>query len=1671
MADVQLYAKNQTNNQYVLLDLFTEQPIKLTLAVSNIVDPLSANSIFSRTFRVPHTSKNGPYFKAVFNVNSTDFDASVKAPAYINDNGIFFSSGNIRLSSIFVNEETNNVEYEINYYGETSDFGSQIGGGFLSEVNLNSYNHNQTYTNITNSWGGGLFGGDIVYPLVEWGYTYDNGVPNHGTFSRYTGVVGNKGTFGPISSPPPTANVITQGMMKPSIRAKALWDKIFGETDYTYSSTFLNSAEFTNLYIISEDEAREEILADQTFAAAGSASQVNNSGGTYDVFFDTQLYDNANQYDPVTSVFTAASTSGDPYVFQYQLAFTGPLIPVLRSVGAFPQLVDADTGSLLASTGTPTIVSSGTPTYATGFFSVSLAAGQRVRMRIQYTSLNPPDADVPIIMFDQNWSLFDAPENVNVSTIMPSNIRKIDFMRSIINRFRLVFVPSKDISNHFEITPWKDWILQGQSLDWTSKLDGSKDMKITPLFYGQERLQVYKDQEDADFLNYNYQLDYKQTYGQLNRDSNNELIRGVRTIQDQFAPTPIFPMGNVDPSNPLYQMPFPHLAKDTNTERQPIQPKLRLVYYNGVKPVPDSNQWWLQSDFGGPIGQTVYPLMSEYSSWPVTTSTFDLAWENEPPLYDTETSGLSKARTNFDQFSVYWKTWYDVSFDPFSRIVEANFVLDWTDIINLKFNDYVYVKDAWYFVNKITDYISGSNTNCRVELVKLGNNIGLTLPIGVEVGNNPIELCYGRSKCEAYCCTYTNATYYIDRVAFVDATFIYTDFYGSIPAEPGFYSDGDLILQVGPSGSVIGTAVNDCDCLVESFPFTVCVGEALCNTCCCDSGTTTIYGVNADFFANLNWYSDSLLTVPAADGWYKLSVGTSPTQSIFVSEGEVQFVSLCETSTGCSDDGCTSYSLFSAAGGGVTFTPCGDDLPVGTFVPAGVRTSICAVTGSVEVASGTVSITAQPSFIPVCDCGETPVYNPYEFTFAETLCGVCCDGTPITLWLEDPETPATATILYANNIGTTRAGAGYYKYGTDVLIVDASGNVTAYSNCESCTCDYYYVAQNCNEELVQNFSYPTPLAIGTVVSSSSFVDQCWEIIDVATSGFPIDFVFESCAECAGSTPCECINYDIITGESGGAIQYIDCATQTVMYRDLAPLSGTQQCACADSVIVIAGTGVTITELGPCATPEGCNTYQLESPEGGSVDATLCGEELPVGVFVPAGEIVTICAVTGSVTVSSGDITIIDLGPCDSVVYYTIATEYLGTLESDPCALICETGTIVNVYSLNTSLATSTQIFSNISGTLPATAGYYRDPEGTVYEVDDMGFVSVFDSGSCPACIPAFRVLFGNQNGISALNSDTGAELIDISNLVPNNIYVDNISDKIISVNTMQRYNFDGTIDASFNNTNIANNEIVSATKIGSNYYFAGRFTTSKGNTVNRIAAVDNSGNYVNMTSRGTGFTSPSAMGLTSHNGSLYVWKIGSGGTKPVYNGVTCEGVVQMDTNGLITAQFNIGTLGLEQGIVPVFDSAGNMYVSTAAGSPVLYKFSPVGGLPVASVNLYAGVQSTVPRGIAIDSLNRIYLSGMTFIRLGTSPGNTSKYIVRLNTSLVYDSTFTVSVDRATERIYLEDDSTMYAVRFQADSTYAVNKINLTTQTVDTAFVSPAVVSAGVQRPLDGYTIV
>ena len=1012
MAFVQLYAKKQGTEEYVALDLNESEPIKLNLSVANIIDPTATNSVFSRTFRVPHTSVNGPYFKGVFNVNSINFDAAAKADAYILDNGIFFENGNIRLNAIYTNSEDNSVEYEITFYGATSDFGSKIGGGFLNEVNLNAFNHSKNYQNITASWTGGLFNGDVVYGLIEWGYTYDNNNrPNIPTLSA-----GFERSFtNPVTSGGLIKSPYKLQQWKPQIRAKALWDKIFEEAGYTYDSTFLNSDFFKKQYIISDNEARALLDNANTFRAENQGVTYNVLAAQFPWITPIEIEDPGSNFVPnqtTSGIYTAPATGN--YRFRMKADQVEVYLYGAGSedgvIGWEAKVIDVDTNQVVGlDVGQWTFSQYGNSETLNAEMYTYVNANQRLKFEFRTFRISGPvySGSTQIQFFGTSVECFDAPNIMSFNAIMPANIRKIDFMKSIINRYRLVFVPSKFEANHFTITPWKDWIFEGRSKDWTNKLDASKDMVIKPLFFDQARFQIYKDQEDSDYLNYNYQLGIKQTFGQLNLDSTNELIKGTKEYKDQFAPTPLDGIGfkttagGAGSENSAAAFLIPHMAKDTGGnaandgtvsvgKREPIQPKLRLVFYNGLKTAPIT--WYMADDLAGnaapPLNQ--YPMMSQYSEWPVTSTTFDLNWENEEPLYDVErvtAFGVSnpKAQTGFSCFNTFWKTWYDVTFDPYSRIVEANFVLDYNDILDLKFNDYVFVKDAWYFVNSITDYVTGSVSNCKVQLVKLGNNVGITLPVVSPPTYALQETCYHPTvKCTAACCaTYngsTTATIYTDSISLSTSTIAYQDQFGGILAAPGYYKNSTGTIYVNGNGAISLQDTSDCNCVPVYYTFTAFLNTSGCNVCCSDGQTVTLYGANPVFEQNGSFYQNTLLTLPAPAGFYKQSGATFALQ----------------------------------------VTPNGSV----------VNNFLCSN----------------------CNC---TVYYPFTVCKANTLCDSCCcpRGT-MQVWGTNA-TFANNTKLYLDNAGATPAPAAWYKFDSTTVaqVTGLVGDITAFGTCSGCpTC-------------------------------------------------------------------------------------------------------------------------------------------------------------------------------------------------------------------------------------------------------------------------------------------------------------------------------------------------------------------------------------------------------------------------------------------------------------------------------------------------------------------------------------------------------------------------------------------------------------------------------------------
>jgi hypothetical protein len=582
--------------------------------------------------------------------------------------------------------------------------------------------------------------------------------------------------------------------------------------------------------------------------------------------------------------------------------------------------------------------------------------------------------------------------------------------------------------------------------------------------------------------------------------------------------------------------------------------------------------------------------MSEYSYWPVSSSDYDLSWRNIPPLYNTELTGLPLARTNYDTFNVYWSTWYNTNFDPYSRKVEATLILDYVQMLNLKFNDYSFIKDAWYFINKVTDYIAGQTTSCKVELIKLGNSIGITIPPTNDAGY-PHGLCYvsgefgeGATFCDAYCCAVYGTTlsglYYTDNAVLFDSTIVYDDPYRTNPATPGFYAGPDgTVFEVGLGGYIIafydGAECEPCPGFVFYEYADCCFAPAACGACCCDgsSSLVTIWGNSATFDESAVFWLESDGTGVPVNGWY-----SAPGSGIAVllQDGVVMAVATCAT--------------------------CACDPEVYEF----------------RVAFSEVSE-------PVCTSCTSPIGE-------------------IEVWLNSP-TFAEATEMYSDSSGSTLVGAGTWRaldeIGTPVYVTDSEGTITGTLDCTGCTGLYYYETSNCESpELLQTFSSIVPVIEGQVVSSALFPGQCWTVVGPAFDGPALDIIHDNCLSCSETWICNCIDYEVSSpGFTDSTISYNDCADQAPLFQTLSAGDIINICACEDSIGIVSGSPL-ITVVGTCATPA-CYVFELDATAeaGGVVEYEECVTGVVQTITVEPGGLYEICAIDTTVTILSGSLTI------------------------------------------------------------------------------------------------------------------------------------------------------------------------------------------------------------------------------------------------------------------------------------------------------------------------------------------------------------------------------------------------------------------------------------------------
>ena len=665
--------------------------------------------VASQQFDLPSSTTNDLFFKAAYNINAAvvvGFKNSVECQVLQGGNAVY--KGNLILDEVVSDGERDNV-YKVTIVNEVIDFQTDIQDQYIRDLDFSDYDHIYSMANITSSFEtSSFFSGDVFYPLVDYGTDKtDNTIP----------VVELGGQVGKMDN---SSTPLKPIQFKPAIRTKTIIDKIFDSVGYEYSSSFFNSADFQNTYVLTTPSDRLGIetqgYQDSGFFVNITSSQdIAASPALVKQFYPQEQYDPAGGYSPATGTYTiqtdgqyafriignvsAPDGTGTPTRKEYNIQIR------INGSTQFAQFYD-----LIGSTyGQVTFVTPG----------LTLTAGDTVEVYHRYTMLSTVAPVPDLTLTSQAFSTIYAPTtvvggNVNLSQQFDQQVKSIDFLKGVIEMFNLVVEPKQGERKTLIIEPFDTWRDSGEVKDWTLKFDEATKISIKHPIQDQPRELKYSLESDEDPLNQysltNFRRD--ETYGTHTYTADTDVAQGERKIGSFFAATPT--KGVAGGGNLI----IPQLYKAGDGEKSTFQFKPRLLYRLNERPANDANggKIYVKDDDGNSVGLTEYSTLSILNSLPATTNTLGLHYNTNTwyPFHQNYQEG----KTINGLFNEYWGRYINELYDDDARMLTCNIYFEPFELSQIKLNDKIFIKDAYYRINKISGFNVSKRASVQVELLK-----------------------------------------------------------------------------------------------------------------------------------------------------------------------------------------------------------------------------------------------------------------------------------------------------------------------------------------------------------------------------------------------------------------------------------------------------------------------------------------------------------------------------------------------------------------------------------------------------------------------------------------------------------------------------------------------------------------------------------------------------------------------------------------------------------------------------------------------------------------------------------------------------------------------------------------------------------------------------------------
>ena len=685
-------------------DTLGDIDVEFTFSVADVSDIERRNTSYSKTLTLPSTAKNQQLFGNIFDISVSNdyivgdvnigqnFNPAKQAQAQIFLDNVKIFDGVLRMMKI--NSKEGDIVYEVNMFGRLRDILHELGDKTLADLDFDDYDHVWNRTNIEASWSRTDWvdgAQNYVYPLVDYGYSVDS-----------------------ITYP------ITN--FKPAVFVSEILKRIFDEANFQVTAPIFSSVYFRKLLLITAEKTitkesttllhQTPVLYQQEVTTDASFSRLLNFSSTLASGFTIQNSGTRFRWNKTQNLNTGL-TLNLRLSFESLQAFTENVwtISVLKngseilysarnvnfiSVGQF-YLWDVE-------------ITGGIDLAFNDYFEIRLKgeiAGSGTNTQLQTEVVVAPIGSFKIGNTVPVAVELEQEDTMKIEYTLPKSLKQRDFLKSIISMYNLYVTQDRLRTNVLEIIPYNEFYrtFKDQALDWSDKLDQSKEISITPLSELSAKEYRLTFDDDSDYWSTSYKTKFNEAYGESRTIIDNDFILDTKTVKVVFSP----PVMREQVAGQI----MIHLYKVENGVKIPDNFKPRIAYW---KPQVDCPSWNIGYGSGN-IAYTTYPYAGHLDD-PIEPQT-DVLFSFPREVYFS--IGLYPQNNNL--YTEYYEGLITSIGDRNSRLLEGYFYLTPTDISNLDFRTIVKVGVHYFQLEKVDKYNPIANGLSYVSLFKILRNI------------------------------------------------------------------------------------------------------------------------------------------------------------------------------------------------------------------------------------------------------------------------------------------------------------------------------------------------------------------------------------------------------------------------------------------------------------------------------------------------------------------------------------------------------------------------------------------------------------------------------------------------------------------------------------------------------------------------------------------------------------------------------------------------------------------------------------------------------------------------------------------------------------------------------------------------------------------------------------